>query len=258
MLAQMSYAGVDHCLLQAGMHYGFVNNSNAFAQHQYPDRFTGLFQVDEPMADTARWMKEVERAHGRLGLRGLYYALDDFSRYGFPCHFDDPKFDAFWELVASFEIFVFFEATPVPGYDAASYVANLVRLDGLLQRFPKVRWLLASGPPAQFFAPRGRWTFPAEVERAYSRDNLRVEAVFPVAWGGVWDYPYPEAQALIAHFRDEFGAHKLVWGSDMPNVERFCTYRQSLEYVLRYCESLSSREKDLILGGNIAEMCGIW
>ena len=22
-----------------------------------------------------------------------------------------------------------------------------------------------------------------------------------------------------------------MWGSDMPNVERFCTYRQSLDYV---------------------------
>jgi hypothetical protein len=47
--------------------------------------------------------------------------------------------------------------------------------------------------------------------------------MFPITWGGVWDYPYPEAQALIRDMRDRWGASKLVWGSDMPNVERFCT-----------------------------------
>ncbi len=45
-----------------------------------------------------------------------------------------------------------------------------------------------------------------------------------------------------------FGASKLVWGSDMPNVERFCTYRQSVDYVRRYCDFLTAAEKDLILG----------
>jgi hypothetical protein len=43
----------------------------------------------------------------------------------------------------------------------------------------------------------------------------------------------------------------------MPNVERFCTYRQCLEYVSKYCEFLSAKEKELILGGNVADLCGI-
>ncbi len=40
MLAQMMYAGVDHCLLQAGGSYGAMTEMNAFAQQQYPDRMT--------------------------------------------------------------------------------------------------------------------------------------------------------------------------------------------------------------------------
>jgi hypothetical protein len=43
----------------------------------------------------------------------------------------------------------------------------------------------------------------------------------------------------------------------MPNVERFCTYRQSVDYVRRHCGFLSAAEKDLVLGGNIARMLGI-
>ena len=49
----------------------------------------------------------------------------------------------------------------------------------------------------------------------------------------------------------------MMWGSDMPNVERFCTYRQSLDYVRRYCEFLIGHEMDLILGGNAARLYGL-
>ncbi len=253
----MSYVGVDHCVLQTGMNYGRMNDYNAFCQHEYPDRFTALFQVDEPMANTPRWMKELDRARHQLGLRGMYYQLDTFSRYGFQWSFDDPRFDAFWESLASLRIPVFFEASSVPNYDEASYIANLKRLDGLLTRFPAMRWLLVMGPPVQFFARQGRWQFPDEVARAYARENLQLEIMFPITWGGLWDYPYPEAQALIRDLRDRYGAQKLVWGSDMPNVERFCTYRQCLDYVRTYCGFLTSTEKDLVLGGNVAALCGI-
>jgi predicted TIM-barrel fold metal-dependent hydrolase len=57
--------------------------------------------------------------------------------------------------------------------------------------------------------------------------------------------------------RDRLGADKLVWGSDMPNVERFCTYRQSIDYVRRYCGFLSSSEKDLILGDTMDTLLGV-
>ena len=50
MLAQMQYAGVDHCVLQAGGGYGAMNDYNAFAQSQYPGKFTALLNVDEPRA----------------------------------------------------------------------------------------------------------------------------------------------------------------------------------------------------------------
>lgn len=257
LLAQMSYIGVDHCVLQAAMIYGLMNNYHAFCQHQYPTKFTGLFQVDEAMANTPRWMKEFDRARNELKLGGLYYQLDTFSRYGCQWHFDDPRLDEFWESVASVHIPVFLDATPVPDYDDRSYIANMGRLDTLLARFPSMRWSVIMAPPVKYFAKNGKWEFPEEVARAYGRENLLLEICYPITMGGVWDYPYKEAQVLIKDLRDRYGAHKLVWGSDMPNVERFCTYRQCLDYVLKYCDFLTAKEKDLVLGGNAAELCGI-
>ena len=66
LLAQMTAAGVDHCVLQAGFTYGYMNDYNALAQRQYPAKFTGLFHVDEPLADSAHWMAEARRAGEQL------------------------------------------------------------------------------------------------------------------------------------------------------------------------------------------------
>ena len=62
---------------------------------------------------------------------------------------------------------------------------------------------------------------------------------------------------IFLDLRDRYGAEKLVWGSDMPNVERFCSYRQCVDYIRRHCAFLTSREKDLILGENLRALLGI-
>jgi predicted TIM-barrel fold metal-dependent hydrolase len=130
-------------------------------------------------------------------------------------------------------------------------------LDRLMQRYPAVRFVLVMGPPVAHFAGSGKWDFPPEVQAAYKRDNLLIEIMFPITWGGKWDYPYPEAQAFIKAMHGMFGASKLIWGSDMPNVERFCTYKQSLDYVKRYCTFFKSGEMDAILGGNVDKLLKI-
>jgi predicted TIM-barrel fold metal-dependent hydrolase len=257
MLAQMSYAGVDHCILQTGWGYGAMNDYNAFAQNQYPDKFTALLNVDEPRAFTDAGLAEFDRAHRDLGLKGVYFALDAFARYGFDVTFDDARYDAFWSKIDSAGLPVFFEITAIPNYDAVSYIRNLMRLHGLMNRYSNIRWVLVMGPPVGFFGKSGAWDFPDEVLAAMRHDNLLIEIMFPITWGGAWEYPYPQAQELVRGMRDRFGASKLIWGSDMPNVERFCTYTQSLDYVRRHCSFLTPSEKDAVLGGNLQSMLAI-
>jgi predicted TIM-barrel fold metal-dependent hydrolase len=257
MLAQMTYAGVDHCVLQAGWGYGAMNDYNAFAQSQYPDKFTALLNVDEPRAYTAESLKELDRARRQLGMKGVYFALEAFARYGFDPPFDHDRMDGFWSAIDASNLPVFLEANAIPDYDEPSYVRNMIRLQGLMRRHANIRWVLVMGPPVQYFGKSGRWEFPEEVAAVYRDDRMSLEIMFPITWGGVWDYPYLEAQKLIEDMRNKFGAAKLIWGSDMPNVERFCTYRQSLDYVRRYCPFLTAGEKDAILGGNLEALLGI-
>jgi predicted TIM-barrel fold metal-dependent hydrolase len=256
MVAQMVEARVDRCILQAGGGYGAMNNYNAFAQNAHPGRFIGLLNIDEAMADRPEHMAEVDRAVGKLGLKGLYYA-HDMSRHGYARNVDHADFAPFWDKIAGYKLPVFIELSSTPNYDQASYMGNLLALGRVLRRHPRHRFLFVMGPSVAHFAPQGRWEIPDEAMAVFKRDNLQLEAMFPITWGGVWDYPYPEAQELIRGLRDMFGAAKLIWGSDMPNVERFCTYRQCVDYVRRYCTFLKPAEKDLILGANAAELMGL-
>ena len=76
------------------------------------------------------------------------------------------------------------------------------------------------------------------------------EVLYPITWGGNTDYPYDRARHHLRQFCDLLGPDRLVWGSDMPNVERYCTCRQSLSY-LEYCDFLGDGERAKILGGNL-------
>jgi predicted TIM-barrel fold metal-dependent hydrolase len=160
-------------------------------------------------------------------------------------------------MIESHGIPVFIEFSAIPTYDKAGYLDVLKRFSTLSKRFPSIRWLLVMAPPIQYFAEGDAWNFPAEVDELFTRDNILLELCYPITWGGRVDYPFPSIQRLIRNLRDRYGASKLVWGSDMPNVERFCTYRQSIDYIRNYCEFLSSAEKDCILGGNILNFLGV-
>jgi predicted TIM-barrel fold metal-dependent hydrolase len=252
MLAQMTYAGVDHCLLQAGGAYGAMTEMNAFAQQQYPGRMTGMMHVDEAMAGSAAELARVDHAFHALKLRGLYFNVESLSRHGFPWPIDAEQMMPLWDRLARLGIVLCLEPSAAPSYDAAGYLGHIAALRRILARHRDLKVHLAMSPPVALFAQNGRYDFPDDLAAVYQHERLMLEVMFPITYGGLWDYPYPEAQALIESLRDRLGAARLMWGSDMPNVERFCTYRQSLDYLRKYCPFLTPHEKDLILGDNCA------
>src|SRR5258708_22398856 len=112
-------------------------------------------------------------------------------------------------------------------------MAQIAAFGRVLARHAGLRVQMAMSPPVAWFARNGRYEFPEELLRVYRHEPLVLEVVFPISYGGIWDYPYPEAQTLIAGMRDQLGADPLLPGSATPNVGRVCTYRQSLDYLRR-------------------------
>jgi predicted TIM-barrel fold metal-dependent hydrolase len=101
---------------------------------------------------------------------------------------------------------------------------------------------------------------PEEIWNIWKKPNIHIEILFPIQvsyprpGASVWDYPYPQARLAIKELYKRLGTEKLIWGSDMPNVERNCTYKQSLDYLTQYCDFIPSKHMDLIIGGNAARL----
>ncbi len=63
-----------------------------------------------------------------------------------------------------------------------------------------------------------------------------------------WNYPWPDAVAVLERIFDAYGPHRLCWGSDFPASTRYTTFRQSLEVVRSHCPFFSAADRRLVLG----------
>jgi len=253
MVQQMARAGVDMAVLQNARLYGRLNDFFASAIAQYPNRFIGLADVDEPNAGTDGEIARLRHAVGDLGLRGLYYANRGLFGIDYARAFDDASFDPFWAEVDALEIPVFWELVGVPDpTDPALLVCEIERLHGWLDRWPGIPSVWTHG-----FDPGLLAEMPAPLERLLARDQVSVEILYPIHWARNHEYPFPELRPALATLYQRCGGERLIWGSDMPNVERNCTYRQSLHYLRLLAEGLvPAGDLDRILGLNVLRLVG--
>jgi predicted TIM-barrel fold metal-dependent hydrolase len=251
VVQQMARAGVDVAVLQNARPYGRLNDDFAEAVRRYPDRFIGLADVNEAEAQTEAERADLTRAIETLGLRGVYYANRGLVLDRYRHAFDDSRFDPFWERVRSLGIPVFWEILGVPMHSSATYLRELDRLNRWCDRYPDIPSLLTHGLAPEYL--EGNLAEP--VARLLRREQLTIELLYPIHWGRDHEYPYPELRPTLQRLYDLVGPGRLAWGSDMPNVERNCTYRQSLEY-LRHglAEIATPRELDQILGMNVLRL----
>jgi predicted TIM-barrel fold metal-dependent hydrolase len=251
----MDYAGVDRAVLQAGHLYGELNSFLARAVKQHPTRFWALAQVSEWRLGHRSQRKRLERAIDEEHLHGLYFETVMPVLHGHSEMFDDPACQPFWDDVRDRNLPVFWAVTSAePAPDP--YMVQLRSLARWLRRYPDVPCLLTHGITHTYFERGNKVTVPEEIWEILSAPNLRMEILFPIQDGGGLEYPYAERWPLIRQFYERLGPEKLIWGSDMPNVERHCTYRQSLDYLRNHCDFIPPRHMDLICGENVKQLMG--
>jgi len=254
MLQQMARAGVDIAVLQNARLYGRLNAYFAHAVTQYPDKFIGLADVDESNAHTEPEIQRLRHAITTLGLKGLYYANRGLFTSNYAHAFDDPRFDPFWAEVQALGIPVFWELVGVPDPTSPSQLLEQIdKLNGWLERWPTIPSVWTHGFDPQLLA-----AMPRPLEKLLQREQLSVEILYPIHWARQHEYPFPELRPALATLYQRCGAARLIWGSDMPNVERNCTYRQSLHYLRLLADGLMpSGDLDRILGLNVLRLLGV-
>lgn len=249
LLAYMDYAGVQTAVLQNEHIYGNLAAEFAAAARAHPGRFVGLAQVEEAFAYTDAELERLEDEIGRLGMAGFYFTTTGMFRSGYEPMHSDPAYDPYWTFVERSGLPVFWVQSgrsPVGTYeDEMRHLARIV------ERFPGIRHLLVHGVPTSLYADENdRLALPSIIGELLTHAPVSAEILYPIAWGGKQEYPYARAHTHIRQLLDRFGAGRFLWGSDAPNVDRYCTYAQSLTYFTRYSDYLSEADRRAILRDN--------
>ncbi len=258
LVAEMDYAGVDRALLHRTPYMGLDDGYIAECCHRYPGRIQGLAQVPEwwipARMDDA--IKKLDRAIRDYGLSGLQFAPFHRPLYDLSSEWTGPDFDPFWTAVSELAIPVFFTLGAVGS--TAAYVLELHALRAWMDRFPDVDVIMTHGFPWRMFAEGDRLCVPDEVYHAAPIDHPRfhIQILFAVFLQSRWDYPMPQMRPVLETMVERIGADRILWGTDIPIVLLHWTYRQSLDYVRRYCPFLGDSEMAAILGGNMERILG--
>ncbi len=255
MVAQMDYVGVGRAVIGTGHVYGRLNEFIASAMMGLPDRFWGLAVVDEWLADQPGQISELDRAIHELGLHGLYFDAAGLSRRNGPEKLDDPLFYPFWDHVRELGIPVFWNITN-SGSGREFYLSEHAAFGRWVERYPEVTAVYTHGLALYRLMEDGKLSIPDDVWKPLQAPNVLTEVLIPILMGGVWEYPFVEARQIIRQYFEKLGPDSLIWGSDMPNVERYCTYRQSLDYLRLHCDFIPEADMAKICGENVAGMFG--
>ncbi|MAG36704.1 MAG: hypothetical protein CL878_10760, partial [Dehalococcoidia bacterium] len=258
LVAEMDFAGVDRALLHRTPYLGIGNDFIAECVRRFPDRLLGLAHAEEWLiaADPEAAVRKVERAVREQGLSGLQFLPPQLDLYSDGAVWDGPRFRPFWDGVASLGIPVFFSLRDRVSPAVESYRDELGTLLRWMERYPEVKAVHTHGLVWRLFMHETGLDIPEWVWDPFANPNLSLQLMFPIALGAVWDYPMPEVRPTIETCVERLGADRLMWGTDMPIVTRFWTYRQNIDFIRRYCDFPSGSDLALILGGTTAHLLG--
>lgn len=270
LLAQMDYAGVGMAVLQNAWIYGQMNDYFSNAVKKYPGRFVGSVQISEAFANSDVQIRELRRGVLDLGLKALYYANARFFENSYSSYFDDSKYYSFWDEVRNLGIPVYWDlvALKEPGHSAETpyerFSHQMQRFENWRRKYPEIPCILVHGVPLRYIRKGDElMDIPSDLWDIWKQPNIYLELLFPMQvshptpGGSVWDYPYTEVHPVIRQLYAKLGPEKLLWGSDMPNMERNCTYKQGRQYLERHCPFLSESDKQLLFSGNVARLLSL-
>jgi L-fuconolactonase len=239
LLYEMDTNGVEQALVVCAAIENNVDNIEyvAFARERHPGRLHVVADLDCFWSSTYH----VPGSAGRLR------ALDDqYELAGFTHYVDDHNdgwlltddADALFQVAAERRLIVSLAASPAWQADLRTVAARHPSVPILCHHLGGVRAGDGIDSPGL-----------AEVVASATVSNIYIKVSgFHYSSEQGWNYPWPDAIAVLARIFDAFGPGRLCWGSDFPASTRFCTFRQSLEVVRTHCPFFTSHDLRLVFG----------
>lgn len=163
----------------------------------------------------------------------------------------------FLDAVTRLDVPIFFTLGPAPGSSdpRSGFEQQSWTLRRWHDRYPGVAASVTHGYPWRDEIQDGRLVLTEGMWAPFKNCGLSLEVCLPVRIGDLFDYPYVECRPAVEAMLRHIGADRLLWGTDMPFQNRFCTYRQSRRFLERHCGDLLS-DDDLrkLMGGTAAAL----
>ena len=237
----MDYAGIHKAVLQCGGVYGNLNdyylnviaNDKKLSSILYP-----LIRIDEKEALNVEQQNELKKYINEYNFKGLWFVpiQDCFTKI----------FDVFWDIVETLNVPIFFPFFPDEYWMQRASVIEL-----FVKKYPNISCVLPQAFPLSVTKYNDKIIVEKHLKNILQSANVLIEIVYPIGRGHIEDYPFPLCREAVKTLYHEFGPQRLVWGSDIPMVERYCTYQQSLKYITDYCEFIPDSDIELIMGKNL-------
>lgn len=267
LIAEMDYAGVDVALLHTDPMLGRDSAYLAECVALYPQRLRSMAPVDEWRipGEPDAVIEELTTAIQEHGLHAIKFIPPLAYRSG-PEPWDDGAYRPFWEAAVALDVPVFFtlgsgppsrNGRLSPAEQRHGYLNELQILMRWMERYPEAVCSLTHGFPWRAFLDGDHIRLPEAVWAPFQNPRCSLEVSFPVRLGDLFDYPYREVWPVLEELVDRIGADQLLWGTDMPFQNRFCTYRQSRQWIERYCDFLSQEDLARIMGGTVTHILGL-
>ena len=262
LIADMDYAGIDWALLHVDAALSKDVPYLADCVRAYPDRLRSMAPVDEwriatePDAVIAQAVEAIE-VHG---LHAIKIIPEYAYLLGGADGFDGPAWRPFWDAVTQLDVPIFFTLGAHPGATdpRQGFLDEVWTLARLADRYPDARVSITHGFNWRHFLDGDRIEIAdAMWEPFRDRPNLTIEVSFAVRIGDLFDYPWTVTQPVLEAMVEHIGADRLLWGTDMPFQNRFCTYRQSREAIERYSPFLDPDQMAALMGGTAARILRI-
>jgi len=259
MIACMDEVGVDKAILQSGyMEMNFEYSYFKEITKKWPERLIGTITIDYDIEKDREYRQKqidkLKRITTNAGIKGLYQAFPRGQKI------DDKKFEPLWKELSNKKIPHFFYVGFQP---KEKYLNSLEQIEKVLRRFPGLTGII--NHLGGNIRPNldANYTNGKELLKVLKLPNAYFEVGYVLAyenwkfWKENYQYPYPLHTELIRMIYEEVGCKGFLWGSDMPNLYRTCTYQQCLDLVRLHFDFLDEEEKKSVLGENALRAFGL-
>ena len=266
LTGEMDYAGVDLALLHTNPMLGRDSALLAAYVERFPQRLRAMAPVDEWRIRTEpdAVITQVETAINTHRLHAIKFNSTHYMTGDTP--WDDGPFRPFWQAATALGVPIFFtlgtgpaawHGSPSETEQRQGYLKELAILNRWMERYPDTLCSITHGFPYRLYFEDNRLNLPKALWAPFANPNLSLEICFPVRLGDLFDYPYQELWPTLEAMVQRIGAHRLLWGTDMPFQNRFCTYTQSRTWIENYCTFLSPSDRVQIMGATAARILGL-